>query len=74
MTVSFDPDREVFVREGEAWFPDAPSLCRRLKIEYIYISSNDGELWAGVQGKGEFHLASLLFEEKESNLSIVPIK
>jgi hypothetical protein len=60
-----EPDNpEVFIREGEAWIPDGAALARRVGAAYMYFS--DGELYAGIPGRGDYLVRDVLAEKPES--------
>ncbi len=75
MTDETDKVAEVWIADGEAWFPDAPALCARLGADYL--THSDGELYAGLKGKGEVALADLLAAEgakSRASAVVTPIK
>jgi hypothetical protein len=56
-----DPENpEVFIREDEAWIPDGKALCEKVGALYIYFS--EGDLYAGIAGRGDVALADLIAE------------
>lgn len=67
---------EVFIRDGEAWIPDGPALRSKLGAVYVYFT--EGDLWAGVPGRGELLVRDLLGESEEPErpklASVKPIK
>lgn len=49
---------ETWIRDDETWLPDANALCKQLGA--VYISRSDGDLYAGIPGRGEVPLADLV--------------
>ena len=57
-----EPDNpEVFIRDGEVWIPDGKALCDKIGASYLYF--DEGELYAGVSGSGDFLVRDLLAEK-----------
>ena len=58
--VEFDSaeNREVYIRDGELWIPDAKAFCDYYGVEYIYGS--EGDFWAGIHGEGDMQLYEIL--------------
>lgn len=52
---------DTWLAEGEVWMPDAHALCARHNIAYLNLY--DGNLYAGIPGRGEVPLAELLAQE-----------
>ena len=73
--MSEEDTRELWLSEGEAWFPDAAALCARLGADYIV--NVEGELYAGIAGKGEVLLADVIKaprDKKSTESKVVQIK
>jgi hypothetical protein len=51
---------ETWIREDESWLLDAKALCAQ--IGAVYITRFDGDLYAGIPGRGEVPLADLMAE------------
>ena len=62
---------EVFIREDAAWIPDGKALCAQVGAVYIYFS--EGDLYAGIPGRGDVALADLIAEIGKRG-SVTPIK
>jgi len=62
MTDHEDESPEVWIRSGETWFANAQALCKRIGADYL-SQTEDGDLYAGISGKGEVPLATLLADE-----------
>ena len=61
---------ETWIREEESWILDAKELCRQTGA--LYITRCDGELYAGVAGRGEVALADLVAEiGKRGNVTAI---
>jgi len=61
MPMSDDPENpEVFIRENESWIRDGKALCEKVGALYIYFS--EGDLYAGIPGRGDVALADLIAE------------
>ena len=67
---------EVFIRDSEAWIPEGRALCEKLGAAYMYFT--DGDLWAGIPGRGELLVRDLLGEspgpDRPKLASVKPIK
>lgn len=67
---------ETWIRDGEVWIPDGPALATKLGASYLYFS--EGDLWAGIAGRGDYPVRDLLAEGAESArpklASVKPIK
>jgi len=62
--MTYEPENpEVFIRDSEAWIPGGQALCERLGAAYMYFT--DGDLWAGIPGRGELLVRDLLGESSE---------
>lgn len=66
----------IAIQEGAVWILDARSLCAKIEADYLYIT--DGDLWAGIAGRGEFLVRDLLgiaeALERPKLASVKPIK
>lgn len=61
---------ETWIREDESWLIDAKALCGQ--IGALYITRSDGELYAGIPGRGEVPLADLVAEiGKRGNVTAI---
>ena len=64
------------IRDGEVRVPDGPALVAKTGASYLYFS--EGDLWAGIAGRGDFTVRDLLAEGAESArpklASVKPIK
>lgn len=54
---------EVFIHGGEAWIPNGEALVKA--IGALYINRSEGDLYAGIIGRGEVPVADLLKEMGE---------
>ena len=61
---------EVFIRGDESWIADSKALLTQLGA--LYITRTDGELYAGIPGRGEVALADLVAEiGKRGNVTAI---
>ena len=67
---------EVFIRDDESWIPNGDAL--KTLLGALYITRSDGDLYAGIIGRGEVPVADLLKEmgapSKPALASVKPIK
>lgn len=67
---------EVFIREGAVWIPEGAALARKIGAAYMYFA--DGELYAGIPGRGDYFVRDVLAEKQEAAkpalASVVTIK
>ena len=61
---------ETWIRDDESWIRNADGLCEQ--IGALYITRTDGELYAGIPGRGEIPLADLIADiGKRGNVTAI---
>jgi hypothetical protein len=62
-------ETEVWVSDGEVWFPNAAKMCEELGIDGIV--NNEGVISAFVRGKGAVLLSDALKAKRGTNITAI---